>query len=82
MVEEEQVGLDQLQDLIDQLEGIKRDEPLNPEMLQWMNEISAPEYELVSSFVSVFLDNLNDKKVANSILRSLRYLFFLKLFNE
>lgn len=69
---EEEVQLDELHDLIDQLEEIKRDEELDPEMLEWMTEISDPEYDLVASFVNVFLDNLSNKKLANSILRSLR----------
>jgi len=60
--------LEQLKELIDNIENSEK----TPELIEWMNDISAKEYGLVDSLISTFMESLDDIKFANSILRCLQ----------
>ena len=60
--------LNQLKELIDNIENSEK----SPELIEWMNDISAKEYGLVDSLITTFLESLNDIKFANSIFRCLQ----------
>ena len=59
---------EQLKELIENIETSEK----TPELIEWMGDISAKEYNLVDSLISTFMENLNDIKFANSILRCLQ----------
>jgi len=60
--------LNQLKELIDNIEGSEK----TPELIEWMNDISAKEYGLVDSLIATFMESLDDIKFANQILRCLQ----------
>jgi hypothetical protein len=62
--------LNQLRELIDNIENSEK----TPELIEWMGEISGKEYGLVDSLILSFMENLNDIKFANSVLRCLQVL--------
>lgn len=63
-------NLEQIKELIESIETSEK----TPELIDWMKEISAPDYGLVDSMIDTFVEKMNDIKLANSILRALRYL--------
>jgi hypothetical protein len=44
----------------------------NPEIIQWVENITKPEFQLVDSLIKLFLDNTSDIKNTTNILKVLR----------
>jgi hypothetical protein len=61
-------NLEQIKELIENIETSEK----TPELIEWMKEISAPDYGLVDSMIETFMEKMADITFANSILRALR----------
>jgi hypothetical protein len=62
-------NLEQIKELIENIENSEK----TPELIDWMKEISTPDYGLVDSMIDTFMERMSDIKLANSILKALRY---------
>ncbi len=63
-----------LETIINVLENIELNNmSQDPEIKAWAENITKPEFQLVDSLIKLFLDNVNDVKNTNNILKVLRY---------
>ena len=62
-----------LETIINVLENIELNNlSQNPDIIAWAENITKPEFQLVDSLIKLFLDNVNDVKNTNNILKVLR----------
>lgn len=62
-----------LETIIQVLENIElKNLSRSPEIIQWVENITKPEFQLVDSLIKLFLDNSSDIKNTTNILKVLR----------
>jgi hypothetical protein len=62
-----------LEQIITVLENIERhNESNNPQIKEWLKQITNPEFQLIDSLINLFLDNLKDSALTVNILKVLR----------
>jgi hypothetical protein len=62
-----------LETIIQVLENIELNNlSRSPEIIQWVENITKPEFQLVDSLIKLFLDNSSDIKNTTNILKVLR----------
>lgn len=69
-----------IEEIIEVLERIeKEDLSEDPEIKNWLEQITQVEFQLIEPFISMFIQNLKDSELTDNVLKVLRYLN-LKIF--
>jgi hypothetical protein len=45
----------------------------DPQIKEWLKQITNPEFQVVDSLINLFLDNMKDNELSKNILKVLRY---------
>jgi hypothetical protein len=62
-----------LEQIVSVLTNIERENLYkNPQIQDWILQITKPEFQLVDSLISLFMNSLNDLKTSRDILKVLR----------
>jgi hypothetical protein len=66
-------GISNLESTITALENIEKEGLIDdPDVREWITQITSEEFELVDLMVRTFVENISDTKIVRDILRVLR----------
>jgi hypothetical protein len=68
--EMEDTNIDQIITVLENIE--KQNLNDDPQIKDWLNQITNPEFQLVDSLINLFLDNISDLQTTGNILKVLR----------
>jgi hypothetical protein len=55
------------------LENIERDNLSKDEqIIKWLNDVTHPDFQLIDSLITLFMDNITDLETTGNILKVLR----------
>lgn len=70
----EDAKLEQIITVLENIEGHNLSE--DPQIKEWLKQVTNPEFQLVDSLINLFLDHLTDITLTVNILKVLRYYIF------
>jgi hypothetical protein len=70
---EEQSEGTNLETIITVLENIERENLSKDEqIIKWLNDVTHPDFQLIDSLITLFMDNITDLETTGNILKVLR----------
>jgi hypothetical protein len=71
---EEQSEGTNLETIITVLENIERENLSKDEqIIKWLNDVTHPDFQLIDSLITLFMDNITDLETTGNILKVLRW---------
>ncbi len=65
-----ETNIDQIITVLENMESQNMSE--DTQIQDWLEQITDPEFQLVDSLITLFLDNMDDHKVTSNIFKVLR----------
>lgn len=64
-----------IEEIIEVLERIeKEDLSEDPDIKNWLEQITKEEFQLIEPFITMFIENLKDEDLTDCVMKVLRYL--------